>query len=85
MPDIDHFLNTLQRAKRLPNRRELFLMRQALVNLEKAEYPAGEEAMERAEGHFPLPRRSPTNRAPTPAHQSSTFGRSSDEIMKTGA
>jgi hypothetical protein len=85
MPDIDRFLNTLQRAKRLPNRRELFLMRQALVNLEKAEYPAGEEAMERAERAFPAPEEvanDPSTNAGTPVEH---LRAQLHEIMKTGA
>jgi len=52
---VDRFLNVLQRARRLPNRRELFWLRHALVNLQAAEYPAGEEAMDKAERTLPIP------------------------------
>ena len=52
---FDRFLNVLQRARRLPNRRELFWLRHALVNLEGAEYPAGEDAMDKAERTLPIP------------------------------
>jgi hypothetical protein len=43
---IDRFLNILQRARRLPNRRELFWLRHALANLQEGQYPAGEDAMD---------------------------------------
>jgi hypothetical protein len=36
---IDRFLNGLQGARRLPNRRELFWLREALVNLQEGQYP----------------------------------------------
>ena len=52
---IDRFLNILQRARRQPNRRELFWLRHALVNLQEGQYPAGEEAMDKAERTLPIP------------------------------
>jgi hypothetical protein len=53
---IDRFLNGLQRAnRRLPNRRELFWLRHALVNLQEGQYPAGEDAMDKAERALPIP------------------------------
>ncbi len=52
---IDRFLAGLDRAKRQPNRRELFWLRAALSNLEENSYPAGEEAMDRAERTLPIP------------------------------
>lgn len=52
---FDRFLNILQRARRQPNRRELFWLRHALVNLQEAEYPAGEDAMDKAERTLPIP------------------------------
>ncbi len=52
---IDRFLTGLDRAKRPPNRRELFWLRAALANLEAASYPAGEDAMDRAERSIPIP------------------------------
>jgi len=52
---IDRFLNRLQGARRLPNRRELFWLRAALAHLEEGSYPAGEEAMDKAERTVPIP------------------------------
>ena len=52
---FDRFLNVLERARRLPNRRELFWLRHALVNLQGAEYPTGEDAMDKAERTLPIP------------------------------
>jgi hypothetical protein len=46
---IDRFLNVLEGARRPPNRRELFWLRDALVNLQEGQYPAGEDAMHKAE------------------------------------
>jgi hypothetical protein len=42
----------LQSARR--NRRELFWLREALVNLQEGKHPAG-EAMDKAERAFPVP------------------------------
>ena len=52
---FDRFLNVLDRTRRLPNRRELFWLRHALVNLQEAQYPAGEDAMDKAERTLPVP------------------------------
>jgi len=52
---IDRFLNGLQRVKRLPNRRELFWLRHALADLQEGQYPAGEDAMDKAERALPIP------------------------------
>jgi hypothetical protein len=52
---FDRFLNILQRARRQPNRRELFWLRHALMNLQEAEYPAGEDALDKAERTLPIP------------------------------
>jgi hypothetical protein len=52
---IDWFLNTLQGARRPPNRRELFWLREALANLQEGQYPAGEDAMNKAERALPIP------------------------------
>jgi hypothetical protein len=52
---IDRFLNGLQGIRRLPNRRELFWLREALVNLQEGQYPAGEDAMDKAERAMPVP------------------------------
>ena len=52
---IDRFLNGLEVVRRLPNRRELFWLRDALANLEEGQYPTGEEAMDKAERALPIP------------------------------
>src|SRR5436190_1635607 len=52
---IDRLLNGLERAQRAPTRRELFWLRQALVKLKEGEYPAGEDAMDKAERALPIP------------------------------
>jgi len=52
---IDRLLNGLQRAQRPPTRRELFWLRQALVNLQEGQSPAGEDAMDKAERVLPIP------------------------------
>ena len=49
------FLNGLERARRQPNRRELFWLRQALASLDNADYPEGEDAMDKAERGLPVP------------------------------
>ena len=52
---LNRFLNGLQSARRLPNRRELFWFREALVNLQEGQYSAGEAAMDKAERALPVP------------------------------
>ena len=52
---IDRFLNRLQSARRQPNRRELFWLREALMKLQEGQYPAGEDAMDKAERTLPVP------------------------------
>jgi hypothetical protein len=52
---FDRFLNGLQHARHQPNRRELFWLRQALVSLDSADYPTGEDAMDKAERALPIP------------------------------
>jgi hypothetical protein len=54
---IDRFLTALQRAKRAPNRRELYWLRLALLNLQEGQYPAGEDAADKAERTLPVPER----------------------------
>ena len=39
----------------MPNRRELFWLRDAVANLEEGQYPTGEEAMDKAERTLPNP------------------------------
>ena len=52
---IGRFLAGLDGARRLPNRRELFWLRAALANLDEGRYPAGEDAMDKAERSMPIP------------------------------
>jgi len=52
---FDRFLNGLELARRQPNRRELFWLRHALVDLDNADYPEGEDAMDKAERALPIP------------------------------
>ena len=52
---IDRSLTGLRRSHRLPNRRELFWLRDALAKLQEGQYPAGEDAMDKAERMLPLP------------------------------
>jgi hypothetical protein len=52
---IDRFLNGLEGVRRLPNRRELFWLREALVDLQEGQYSAGEDAMDKAERMLPVP------------------------------
>ena len=42
-------------ARRPPNRRELFWLRDALRNLDAGQYPAGEDAMDKAERMLAIP------------------------------
>jgi hypothetical protein len=58
---IDRFLNGLEGARRLPNRRELFWLRGALVNLQEEQYPAGEDAMQKAERVVSIPEHAANN------------------------
>jgi hypothetical protein len=52
---FDRFLNVLRHARREPNRRELFWLRQALVSLQDADYPSGEDAIDKAERTLAVP------------------------------
>jgi hypothetical protein len=52
---IDRFVKGLERTGRQPNRRELFWLRDALVNLQEGQYPAGEDAMDKAERALVIP------------------------------
>jgi len=47
---IERFLNGLERARRPPNRRELYHLREALQKLEAGQYPEGEDAMLKGSG-----------------------------------
>jgi hypothetical protein len=52
---VDRFLAGLDRARRLPNRRELFWLREALANLQEGQFPAGEDAVHKAERAVSVP------------------------------
>ena len=58
---FDRFLKGLQQARRQPNRRELFWLRQALVNLQDANYPLGEDAIDKAERSLAVPEHAATD------------------------
>ena len=81
---IDRFLNRLQGARRLPNRRELFWLRDALVNLEAGQYLAGEDAMDKAERMLAIPEHAandPSTNADATVEQ---LRAQLDQIMKAG-
>jgi hypothetical protein len=52
---FDRFLNGLQQAQRHPNHRELFWLRHALMCLQEADYPSGEDAIHEAERNMAVP------------------------------
>jgi hypothetical protein len=52
---ITRFLAGLERARRQPNRREAYHLRDALERLKTQEYSEGEDAVLRAERSAPLP------------------------------
>lgn len=52
---ITRFLAGLERARRQPNRREAYHLRDALQRMEAQEYAESEEAVLRAERSAPLP------------------------------
>jgi hypothetical protein len=52
---IDRFLGGLERARRQPNRREGYHLRDALERLQAKEYAECEQALQRAERSAPLP------------------------------
>lgn len=52
---ITRFLAGLERARRQPNRREAYHLRDALQHMEAQEYAQGEDALMRAERSAPLP------------------------------
>jgi hypothetical protein len=74
---IDRFLNNLGVVRRLPNRRELFWLRDALVNLEQGQYPEGEDAMDKAERTLAIPAHAAkdpgTNVSGQPEHKAYEF------------
>jgi len=78
-------LNGLERARRPPNRRELFWLRHALGSLDEADYPAGEDAMDKAERALPIPvhaTNDPSTNADVTVEQLRVH---LDQIMKAGA
>ena len=52
---ITRFLSGLERAKRQPNRRESYHLRDALERLQEKQYAECEDALLRAERSAPLP------------------------------
>jgi hypothetical protein len=51
---IDRFLTSLKRANRMPNRREVFWLREALTNLREGQHLAANEATRKAEVLMPV-------------------------------
>ena len=82
---FDRFLNGLQSARRLPNRRELFWLRHALVNLQEAEYPAGEDAMDKAERTLPVPQHAANDLSTNAGVTVEQLRAQLDQIMKAEA
>jgi len=82
---FDRFLNGLEHARRQPNRRELFWLRQALVSLEEANYPLGEDAIDKAERALAIPEQGandPSTNADVTLEQ---LRAQLDQILKAGA
>jgi hypothetical protein len=86
---FDRFLNGLERTRRLPNGCELFWLRRALANLDEADYPAGEDAMDdamdKAERALPIPEpaaNDPSTNANVTIEQ---LRAQLDQILKAGA
>jgi hypothetical protein len=79
---IDRFLNVLARAQRLPNRRELFWLRHALANLQEGQYPAGEDAMDKAERAMPIPEHAANELSTNAGATIEQLRAQRDEIMK---
>ena len=82
---FDRFLNVLQRARRLPNRRELFWLRRALVSLDEGEYPEGEDAMDKAERTLPIPEHAANDPSTNAGLTLEQLRAQLDQIMKAGA
>ena len=81
---VDRFLNGLQSARRQPNRRELFWLREALVNLQEGQYPAGEEAMDKAERTLPVPEHAVSDLSTNAGATVEQLRAQLNEIMKAG-
>jgi hypothetical protein len=79
---IDRFLNGLEGARRLPNRRELFWLRETLGNLQEGQYPAGEEAMDKAERALPIPEHAANDPSTNAGATVEQLRVQLDEIMK---
>ena len=79
---IDRFLAGLDRARRLPNRRELFWLRAALANLGESGYSAGEEAMDKAERTLPIPEHAASDLATNAGMAVTELRGQLDRIMK---
>ena len=79
---FDRFLNVLERARRPPNRRELFWLRDALVNLQESQYPAGVDAMDKAERVLPIPEHAANDPSTNAGVSVGELRMQFDEIMK---
>jgi len=72
-------LSGLERARRQPNRREAYHLRDALERLQAQEYPESEEALLRAEHSAPLPGHVANLLA---TNESVTIGQLRDELQR---
>ena len=81
---IDRILNGLQNVRRLPNRRELFWLREALANLQEGRYPAGEAAMDKAERTLAIPEQAANDPSTNAGVTVEQLRAQLDQIMKAG-
>ena len=79
---IDRFLGGLQGARRQPNPRELFWLRDALMNLQEGQYPAGEDAMDRAERMLAIPEHAANDPSTNAGETVEQLRTQLDQIMK---
>jgi hypothetical protein len=81
---LNRFLNGLEGARRQPNRRELFWLRQALVSLDNADYPEGEDTMDKAERALPIPEHAANDLSTNADVTLEQLRAQLDQIMKSG-
>jgi hypothetical protein len=79
---IDRFLNGLEGARRLPNRRELFWLRETLGSLQEGQYLVGEDAMDKAERALPIPEHAANDPSTNAGATVEQLRVQLDEIMK---
>jgi hypothetical protein len=72
----------LDRARRLANCRELFWLRDALVNLEEGQYPECEEAMDKAASTLAIPEHTANDPSTNAGETVEQLRARLDQIMK---